>query len=46
MAQIGLMHDLTTEILCQSSNGQVPNLHIRYNMTYSTDLAILTDIYR
>ena len=46
MAQFGLMHDLTTEILCQWSNGWVPNLHIRYNMTYSTDLAILTDIYR
>ena len=46
MAQFGLMHDLTTEIFCKWSNGQVPNLHIRYNMSYSTDIAILTDIYR
>jgi hypothetical protein len=43
MAQFGLMHDLATGILCQGSNSLVPNLHIRYNVTYSTYLLIFTD---
>jgi hypothetical protein len=46
IAQFRLMHDLATEFLHQWSNSWVPNFCIRYNMLYSTDLAVFIKKYR